>query len=61
MDAAHILPTDAVELVHRLDATSIRERLDSLDRERKALLVLLRAAIRAKRRPGTGKEEHHAE
>lgn len=46
MDAKPISPTDPVALVRQLDAAAIRERLDSLDGERKALLVLLRAAQR---------------
>jgi hypothetical protein len=41
------LPTSAAALIKRLNAPEIRERLDSLERERKALLVLLRAALRA--------------
>jgi hypothetical protein len=43
------VPCDAVALVRRLDAAAIHERLDDLDRERSALLVLLRAARRAQR------------
>jgi hypothetical protein len=38
-----------VELVRQLDADTIRDRLDALDRERDALRVLLRAALRAGR------------
>jgi hypothetical protein len=39
--------TDPVSLVRQLDPVAIRQRLDDLDRERAALLVLLRAAQRA--------------
>jgi hypothetical protein len=46
MDAKHPLPADPVALVRQLDAETIRNRLDDLDRERAALLVLLRAAQR---------------
>jgi hypothetical protein len=48
MDATHTPPTDAAALVAQLDPDAIRQRLDALDRERSALLVLLRAAIRAR-------------
>jgi hypothetical protein len=47
MDATHPPTTDPVELVRRLDARTIRDRLKAIDRERAALLVLLRAALRA--------------
>ena len=49
MDATKSLPTDPVQLVRQLDAEAIRNRIDDLDRERDALLVLLRAAQRAQR------------
>jgi len=55
MDATRPTLTDPVELVRRLDAGVIRSRLDDLDRERAALLVLLRAARRARR------DDAHAE
>jgi hypothetical protein len=42
-------PADPVELVRQLDAEVIRGRLQELDRERSALLVLLRAAMRLRR------------
>jgi hypothetical protein len=48
MDAKHSPPADPVELVRQLDAEAIRHRLDNLDRERAALQVLLRAALRAR-------------
>lgn len=48
MDATHSPPTDPAELVRQLDPDTIRERIDALDRERAALMVLLRAAIRAR-------------
>jgi hypothetical protein len=61
MDATPGLPTDPVELVRQLDAEAIRHRLDTLDRERAALLVLLRAAQRASRHdPAPAKEVTHA-
>jgi hypothetical protein len=50
MNATQPLPTtDPVELVRQLDPDAIRERLGALDRERSALLVLLRAAQRMQR------------
>jgi hypothetical protein len=49
MDAITTLPDDPVQLVRRLDAETIRNRIDDLDREREALMVLLRAAQRAQR------------
>ena len=49
MHAKLHLSNDPVELVQRLDAEAIRERLEQLDREREALRVLLRAALRAAR------------
>jgi hypothetical protein len=48
LDANNPPPTDPVILVRQLNADDIRNRLDALDRERKALLVLLRAAQRAR-------------
>jgi hypothetical protein len=50
MDATQSPPIDPAALLSQLDADAIRRRLDALARERKALLVLLRAALRA--RPG---------
>ena len=38
-----------VELLRTLDANEIRRRLSDLDAERRALLVLLRAALAASR------------
>ncbi|MBA4189473.1 MAG: hypothetical protein C0467_15895 [Planctomycetaceae bacterium] len=40
------LPVDPVALVRQLDADKIRERLSEMQRERAALLVLLRASLR---------------
>jgi len=37
-------PTDPVAILRQLDADAIRARLDAMERERRALLVLLRAA-----------------
>ncbi len=39
--------TDPTQLVRELNADTIRERVDAIDRERAALLVLLRAARRS--------------
>ncbi len=39
----------ATDLVRRLSAKSISEQIDALDRERDALMVLLRAARRAEK------------
>jgi hypothetical protein len=44
---AHTPSIDAAALIRQLDIDAIRRRLDALDRERKALIVLLRAALRA--------------
>lgn len=49
MDATHGLPTDPAAPIEQLDTEAIRRRLDAIDRERKALMVLLRAAQRAQR------------
>jgi hypothetical protein len=46
MDLSTPTPTDPVALVQQLHAKAIRKRLDALDRERAALRVLLRAALR---------------
>jgi hypothetical protein len=37
--------TDPVELVRQLKPDEIRQRLNTMERERRALLVLLRAAL----------------
>jgi hypothetical protein len=42
-------PPDPVDLLDRLDADSIRERMAALDAERRALAVLLRAAATRER------------
>src|SRR4051812_37870967 len=49
MSNTQTLLTDPVRLVRQLDAGVIRARLDALDEERQALLVLLRAAQRIHR------------
>jgi hypothetical protein len=41
--------TDPIQLLRDLDEISIRERIDAIDREREALMVLLRAAVRGGR------------
>jgi hypothetical protein len=48
MDTQTLL-NDPEKLVQQLDATVIRERIDDLDRERAALVVLLRAALRTEK------------
>jgi hypothetical protein len=45
---------DPVQLVQNLDADEIRRRIDAIDSEREALLVLLRAAQRNDRRKQQG-------
>ena len=52
MDTSHTssIPTDAVDLVRHLDPDAIRQRIDAIDAERDALMVLLRAARRARPR-----------
>jgi hypothetical protein len=42
-------PTDPLTIVRDLDAEAIRQRIDELDAERQALMVLLRAAQRMER------------
>jgi hypothetical protein len=49
MQASHPTPTDPTALVESLDAEAIRARLADLDRQARALRVLLRAA-RARQR-----------
>lgn len=39
---------DPTTLIRQLDPDSIRDRIQTIDRERDALMVLLRAAIRAR-------------
>lgn len=41
----------ATQIVQQLDAQAIRVRLEELESERKALLVLLRAALAKQRSP----------
>ncbi|MBI1913617.1 MAG: hypothetical protein HYS12_02510 [Planctomycetes bacterium] len=56
------LPFDPQALLESLDAARLTARLRELDRERRALLVLLRAA-RARQRnntPAADCEAHHA-
>ena len=45
MDAPATTP-DPVAIIQSLNADSLRERIARLDKERQALMVLLRAAIR---------------
>jgi hypothetical protein len=48
--------TDPAALVDSLDAEAIRERLDVLERQAKALRVLLRAALARERNQGDKKQ-----
>jgi hypothetical protein len=48
MDATNPILADPVELIRQLDPDVIRNRIEELDRERDALLVLLRSAQRKK-------------
>jgi hypothetical protein len=48
------IPTDPRKLIKSLDPDSIRERLEEMDGERRALLTLLRAAL-CKRRDRTNR------
>jgi len=41
---------NASEILNSLDAAEIRQRLEDLDKERQALLILHRAAIRVERK-----------
>lgn len=50
MDAAHPLLTDPAAIVRSLDPDAIRNQLDANDRERQALLILLRVAMAARRK-----------
>jgi hypothetical protein len=43
------IPTDPIAIIQQLHSATIRERIESLDRERQALMVLLRAAQRMER------------
>lgn len=49
MDTPIILPSDPVSLIRQLDPHLIRQRLSEMEKQRQALLVLLRAALAAKR------------
>jgi hypothetical protein len=64
MDATPPEQLDATALVDSLDAAAISARLDELDREAKALRVLLRAARARERAAGgtapTGRGGDHA-
>jgi len=60
MSATPISSTDPVSIVQQLDAEAIRARIDALDRERAALLVLLRAALRIRRDTAAGETEKRA-
>jgi hypothetical protein len=51
---------DPVRLLDQLDPDALRGRLDQIDRERRALLVLLRAALRMGRPHPTADEEKTA-
>jgi len=44
--------TNAIKLIEELNPAEIRQRLDELEREQRALGVLLRAATRLGRQPG---------
>lgn len=46
MSTATLPPMDPVEVILHLDPAEIRARLEAIAREREALLVLLRAALR---------------
>lgn len=50
----------AIAFIAKLDADELRRRIAALDRERKAMLVLLRAAIRATEPTKSGKEAVNA-
>ena len=50
------MPT-ANEILDSLDAAEIRQRLEALDKERQALFVLHRAAIRLERQGKAAKEK----
>jgi hypothetical protein len=60
MDATGTPLTDPIALVQHLDAESIRDRIETLDRQRQALLVLLRAALRIRPEPRTKEGQPHA-
>lgn len=55
------IPPDPVELVDRLDAETIRTRLADLDRQSRALRVLLRAAVTRRGWDERREETHHAD
>ena len=56
MNAATSPFTDPIAIVQQLDPEAIRKRIDALDGEREALLVLLRAAQRIRRKPASERE-----
>jgi hypothetical protein len=58
------LPTDAASLIEQLDTQAIRDRLAELDRQSRALRVLLRSALarqRAAPRHGPRPEACHVD
>jgi hypothetical protein len=58
------LPADPVSLIERIDPDAIRERLADLDRQTRALRVLLRSALarqRVTKRRAPREEAHDAE
>jgi hypothetical protein len=61
MTATSTPSTDPIDIVRQLDAETIRARIDTLDRERQALMVLLRAAQRMQLDTAPDSEDHHAE
>jgi hypothetical protein len=60
MDATASPLTDPIALVQQLDADAIRGQIETLDRQRQALLVLLRAALRTRPEPRTKEGSPHA-
>ena len=50
MNAPTTTRTDPVRMLDALDADALAQRIDAIDRERSALLVLLRAVRRARPR-----------
>ena len=52
------MPSDPAKLLAILDANAIQRRLDELDREARALRVLLRSARARQRRPAQSSERN---
>jgi hypothetical protein len=57
MSGNDLIPTDPAKLLDNLDANAIQKRLDDMEREERALRVLLRSARARQRKGGSGNRE----